>query len=87
MDVRIWVHLVKRALPARASPIRFDAREAVFGLKTNEKSVSHNVKVTGTTTRVAQSLTSSVGGFVELRGRKPHSQSTGMAVWQICLAL
>jgi hypothetical protein len=87
MDVRIWVNLVQGALPARASLIRFDAREALLSLKRNRKIVSHNTTVTGISARVAQFLTSSVGGLVELRGRKPHSQSSGMSVWQICLAL
>ena len=53
MNIRIRVLLVKIPLLARASFLRSNARKTLFGLKKNGKSVSHNVKVTGTITRIA----------------------------------
>jgi hypothetical protein len=53
MNIRIGVNLVKIPLLARASFLRSNARKTFFGLKKNGKTVSHNVKATGTKTWVA----------------------------------
>jgi hypothetical protein len=52
MDIRIRVNLVKIPPLLGASFLRSDARKSLLGLKKNGKTVSHNVKANGTTTRI-----------------------------------
>jgi hypothetical protein len=53
MNIRIRILRVKIPLLARASLLRSNARETLLCLKKNGKTVSHNIKATGKTTRIA----------------------------------
>jgi hypothetical protein len=56
-DCDVWhnrhLDLKIRVLTARASLLRSNARETLLCLKKNDKTVSHNMKATGKTTRIA----------------------------------